>query len=67
MKAALVDPVAAYYIATVWFSDQEDEIGNKQLVRLRALSVEDFQSQVRQSWPFKLVAFGPVSLSKVQD
>jgi hypothetical protein len=62
----MTDPITAYYIATVWFSDAEDEVGSKQLVRLPATSPEDFQTQVRQSWPFKVVTFGPVSLSKVQ-
>lgn len=60
-------PLPAYYIATVWFADAEDEVGSKQLVRMRAYNEENFKQQIRGSWPFKVITFGPVSLSKVQE
>jgi hypothetical protein len=62
------DPIVGTYIATVWFSNRDDKGATKRVVvRLQALSAENFKTQIRNSWPFKIFSFGPVSLSKEQQ
>lgn len=59
--------MTAYYIATVWRSTSTYDPGRRQVVRLRAAGVADFEAQVRALWPGQIVTFGPISVSKVQE
>jgi hypothetical protein len=64
----MTDPArTAYYIATVWFGDDDYDVGEMRVLRMAALDEDDYRAHVRATWPDKVVSFGPVGLAVNQD